>query len=176
MTANRTRRRSNNRPDVISVPEVTAPYDHEFWLVQRLEQRHRTGKAGFDSKFHLDYMGSSEFEFGAVPQSLKRIRAKGDLVMAAVELTRDDVVKTVYFVAPREGLAEKVADFRIWFSKSRLPGQERTDFDVVFTEKYGVIKKEYVRTNAWWSLDDDIAWALDRNIAQQLLEGFAPPA
>lgn len=41
------------------------------WLIQRCKLNGKTEQPGFDSKFRLDYMGSSEFEVGSIPASLK---------------------------------------------------------------------------------------------------------
>lgn len=43
------------------------------WLIQRAKFRDSDQK-GIDGIIRLDYMGSAEFEFGAVPNSLKQIR------------------------------------------------------------------------------------------------------
>ena len=50
--------------------EMKAPY-----LIQRAKFEDRSKyKTGIDSILSFDYMGSAEFEFGALPESLKRIR------------------------------------------------------------------------------------------------------
>jgi hypothetical protein len=45
------------------------------WLLQRAKFSDRDFKKGIDSIVQFDYMGSSEFEWGALPNSLGRIRA-----------------------------------------------------------------------------------------------------
>jgi len=44
------------------------------WLVQRATFKDRTHREGVDSMLEFDYMGSAEYEFGAIGKSLKRIR------------------------------------------------------------------------------------------------------
>lgn len=46
------------------------------YLVQRILKKDYSapGKKGVDALFSFDYMGSAEFEFGALPQALKRMR------------------------------------------------------------------------------------------------------
>ena len=46
----------------------------EAWLIQRCKFENRDYKTGIDSILDYDYMGSSEFEWGALPAALKRIR------------------------------------------------------------------------------------------------------
>jgi hypothetical protein len=43
-------------------------------LIQRAKFEDRNYKKGIDSIINLAYMGSSEFEWGAVQESLQRIR------------------------------------------------------------------------------------------------------
>lgn len=44
------------------------------YLIQRAQFEDRDFKTGIDSILSFDYMGSSEFEWGALPKSLKFIR------------------------------------------------------------------------------------------------------
>ena len=46
------------------------------WLIQRVQAREtpRPNGKGVDLHFSMDYMGSSEFEYGALPNSLKEMR------------------------------------------------------------------------------------------------------
>lgn len=48
------------------------------WLIQRAKflPKQNPDKKGIDRILSFDYMGSAEFEFGALPASLKRIRDK----------------------------------------------------------------------------------------------------
>lgn len=46
------------------------------YLVQRAKFNDRTDKRGIDNILQFDYMGSAEFEFGALPKSLENIRKK----------------------------------------------------------------------------------------------------
>lgn len=48
----------------------------QTYLIQRAKFRNNvnTNKSGIDSILEFDYMGSSEFEWGALPKSLAIIR------------------------------------------------------------------------------------------------------
>ena len=46
------------------------------YLIQRGKFESRDFKEGIDSILKFDYMGSSEFEWGALPKSLQAIRDK----------------------------------------------------------------------------------------------------
>ena len=45
------------------------------WLIQRGKFENREHKSGIDSILSFDYMGSSEFEWGALPKSLGNMRS-----------------------------------------------------------------------------------------------------
>lgn len=47
---------------------------HPPYLIQRAKFAENGHGLGIDSILQFDYMGSAEFEFGALPDSLKRIR------------------------------------------------------------------------------------------------------
>lgn len=64
-------------------------------LIQRGNIENRDWKKGIDSIIKLQYMGSAEFEFGAVPDSLERIRENIDRYVKfnyKFEKTEDKVV------------------------------------------------------------------------------------
>jgi len=44
------------------------------YLIQRAKFENRDSKKGIDAILKFDYMGAAEFEFGALPQSLNRVR------------------------------------------------------------------------------------------------------
>jgi hypothetical protein len=148
---------------------------HTFYLVQDLSVCD-SNQPGFDGKFRCDYMGSAEYEFGAIPRALKSIRAAGDLIVLPVVVTRGGVTKTIYFVGPRQGMDVKVSDFSIWFSADWPRCREVTSFISVFDGKNFMGHPPFVKASetAWWSLDDEIGWALDEKVAARLLAAFSP--
>lgn len=145
-----------------------------YYLVQRLRiNTHPSPSAvGLDRYFGCDYMGSSEFEWGAVPNALKEIRAAGELVIESREILRpNNMHREVFFVAPREGLDRKIDDFQTWVADEMPRGKEASYFPEAFegTARWG--QEEIV---AWWSLKDQIAWALHRSVAENLVRAFEP--
>lgn len=164
-------------PSVTGTPAVhqsEGPRKHAFFLVQDLMVLD-SDRRGFDGKFVCDYMGSAEYESGAIPRSLQRIRGAGDLIIRPVVVTRGGVTKTVYFVGPRQGMDEKVSDFTTWFALDRPECRERTNFTAVFSGKNLLGETPYQKPDktAWWSLNDDVGWALDKAVASRLLYAFA---
>lgn len=103
-------RQAEKRAKVVSgekVAEMLAPFQESTsltgpYLIQRVHRRQGHPKLGVDACFGMDYMGSAEFEWGALPQTLKRMRANLD----AIRVMSMDVKGTngqnhrVWFVGP----------------------------------------------------------------------------
>jgi hypothetical protein len=145
----------------------------KLFLVQRLERQTWQNKTGFDGIFALEYMGRSEFEFGTPNAALKRLRAAGALVVTEHSMTVEGVTRTVFVVSPKKAVATATAALDDWAGLARpFAALEPSLFPEVFAGE----ALEYNRTTAWWDLGADVAWALDRETAELLVEGFAPPA
>ena len=146
--------------------------EYRFWLVQRLIPVTNRSRTGFNQLFELDYMGRAEFEFGEVPKALRSMRDNGTLCVTEVTLTSGGTERTVYFVSYRDGLPKKLHDFREWFDKGCYPSCELT----YFIEQFRGGGPRYInkRVTAWWSLHEDLAWTLDKDVAQRLLRAFNP--
>lgn len=145
----------------------------DYWLTQRLERRtyKREGDTGLDVDFQLEYMGSSEFEWGNVPKALKKMREAGDRIsLFESTLTIGTLNRTVYFVCDERTFQAKREAFDVWLEKGAR-GQEYSAFPQVFAGDAA-----YHRTIAWWSLDTEIGWTLDADLAPLLLAGLRGPA
>lgn len=81
-------------------------------MIQRIKQRWeppRDGKGAVDANFSFDYMGSSEFEYGALPETLKEMRANPkDVIFEKIEHRGHKA----YYVGPLAGLPIAVELFR----------------------------------------------------------------
>lgn len=145
----------------------------DIYLVQRLAaQRWSSGKKGFDRLFALEYMGSAEFEFGLVQESLKRLRAAPhgpSIDGQKIELM--DVRRDVYFVSDVEKISDRIAIFERWLELG-LPCKEPTYFLPNFE---GTANAWEAETIAWWSLDIDLFWTLDPHVAELLVTAVWRP-
>lgn len=140
----------------------------DFWLVQRLKNPWVVQpERGFDGYFSLDYMGSAEFEFGSVQESLKAIREAGDIEVFEHEVAVDGVTKPVFFVGPSKWLLDQVQNFQTWVDEG-CQAKERPRFIEQFTDPQDWL----VSTVAWWSLNSNVAWALDGDVAKTLKTAF----
>lgn len=150
---------------------VSAP---DFYLVQRLQQRDRllVGASGFDRAFACEYMGSAEFEWGALPDSLKRMRSAGrKLVVHEGEVSRGGVSVPVFIVGHRKDVAAIPERLTEWMTEPYPYGKERTHFP---EQVDGTANEWEARTHAWWALNEDVMWALRADIASALLSQVRP--
>jgi hypothetical protein len=143
-----------------------------FYLVQRLQAKrapHSPAK-GFDGYFSLDYMGSSEFEWGAIPKALKAMRER-PVVVEPQTVSIDGLDWDIHFVG-HEGVSAAGEAMEAWAggSERRRPfyGKEWPQFHEVLTGQ----QSDYVRTNAWWDIENNVAWAIDPAVADLLRSAF----
>jgi hypothetical protein len=116
----------------------------------------------------FDYMGSSEFEFGAIPQSARRIVANiSRLAVVTNTLVRPTYEEPVHFVCTDEQ-AETILP--VWHEWSQNPRSlERPHY---FRDADRDSIWEGDRTVAWWALNEDLLWTRDEGLAEKLKEGF----
>lgn len=147
--------------------EQTTFTDRSFYLVQRLTRRDRPGMKGFDGAFGCEYMGSAEFEWGAIPESLTRIRQAKKIGIHTGRVTRRETTVPVFVVGDVKRIDQAPDALTAWMVADYPRGKEMT----YFPEAVEGTRKDYQnRTHAWWSLDDDVMWALDSDTAELLLK------
>lgn len=140
-----------------------APADFRTpYLIQRAEQitdGSRDELKGVNQIVDCDYMGSSEFEWGALPKSLKEIREDiQDYVYQ--EIMVNDKKITLF-------ANKKYAD---WIHRRVLPQlaagnmrlKEFSGFDMQFMtgERYDRARKRY---NFWWDIDNHYMFWVENN-------------
>jgi hypothetical protein len=128
------------------------------YLIQRCTFKEVFDPAGgFDANIRCDYMGSAEFEFGALPKSLRRI---------TTELNRYSWVMT--------GLKSKSRGTLLLFIRDSVDPQPHIDFiNGLYSKKNPPMTKEatYLRdtiddtaskwncVDLWWDIEADIMYA-----------------
>lgn len=140
-----------------------------YYLVQRLTVRDNApaDAIGFDTLFSLDYMGSSEFEWGAIPAALKSMRRKR-VSAKPFSVVIDGQARDVYMVGESNQLIQAAANLQKWASGPRpFDSKEATGFAEAFAGE-----KTWRDTNAWWAIQEDIAFTLDAGIADRLVAAF----
>jgi hypothetical protein len=135
-----------------------------FYLVQRMTSRD-TGRPGFDGYFALDYMGSAEFEWGAIPDSLKAIRANRKIVTRKATAVRHGVSREVWFVGGAKDVEHAIAKLNEWLADERPHSKELSYFP---EQVEGVAREWQTSIDAWWALRGNVMFALDERVAERL--------
>jgi len=134
------------------------------YLIQQAKFSDRSDRKGIDSILAFDYMGSAEFEFGALPQSLKRIRENIDnYIYTDYPISKKKIRvfcnkdESIDVVAALERLSKKEIKLKEWIDFSDwLSGNKHwNDF--------------------WWDIDNDFMfWKKDKKFEskfKQLIKG-----
>lgn len=136
-------------------------------LIQRGKCRGSMGK-GLDGIVSFDYMGSAEFEFGALPDSLRRVRANiGQYVIFQYSF-KDSATKTVTVFCKRDeqiiipGILESLANRSIRTKEhTNLP-------EYVNPSRYGSREVDF-----WWDIDNDwFFWKMDEKFAEKFIQAI----
>lgn len=144
----------------------------ETYLVQRIEKRDEIRKdKGVDSYFRMDYMGSAEFEFGAIPTSLKQMR-----LSKLIGPSRTKVGKHVaWYVGPDDGVAIAAAFFRDQLRHLR-DRKTRLKEPSYLATVYGV-EDTFTSTHpnlvGWWDVINNWVIFTTKEYAEQWLAGLA---
>lgn len=131
------------------------------YLIQRGKFDNRDNKKGIDSIVEFDYMGASEYEWGALPESLKRIRTSiedytymdvpvyGKIITVFCNSDDKPNVKTYLETLADGKMRIKMGSY---FDKYVKPSK----YDKEWQEKHPL------STNFWWDLENDLMfWVKD---------------
>lgn len=162
--------KSNREPELeytcLSHDARKSGYPH---LVQRLSYRtmpeYTEGRpVGVGSYFGFDYMGSAEFEFGAIPSAKTRLVGSlndkyGDVWPDPVCITAEGPHKA-WFV----GLPDQLDLARDWFSTE-------LKYDYTFMKERSRLRQSYLTpkdctVEGWWCIDDYAPFALFKTQVQ----------
>ncbi len=117
------------------------------YLVQRAKIEDRDWKTGIDSIIRLDYMGSSEFEWGALPESLGRIR-KDFEKYNYLDITINDKVVSVFC---KESMKGEVEAYLNGLAKQEFRLKEYSGFNnFIYPDELSG------KTRFWWDIDNDL--------------------
>lgn len=153
-----------------------------FCLVQRMK-RALNGPITTPEHLRLDYMGSAEFELGAISKAYKAMQAQ-KLIQTTVAVKAFNTKTTLYVVAPADQADSLQKRFQAWFDGG-LRSQENPYLDRVITRKGWVGEtlsdEECERLPiAWWALREKFFFATDESVANMWLNAMsgskaAPP-
>lgn len=119
------------------------------YLIQRAKFDDRPNSKGIDRLLSFDYMGSSEFEWGALPKALKRVRENlADYVQFQYSFKKHPAkVVTVFCKKEQQDL---MGDILEQLSEGKIRLKEYCDLD-----NYVNPTTKYRDNDFWWDIDND---------------------
>lgn len=119
----------------------------EAYLVQRASFENRKDKKGIDSLLLFDYMGSSEFEWGALPKSLGRIRKNiNEMTFLDIPI-RDKVVSVCCHNSQKTEIKQYLENM----VEGKFNTKGFTAFDS-YVKNDGYFKDKF---DFWWDIEND---------------------
>lgn len=139
------------------------------YLIQRckIEQPVENG-VRFSHNVKLDYMGSAEFEFGIVPQSLRRMAESKDYHLVPVRDILNDNGDHLYVWCdlPFEKVPEYVEILKRLRNKNDIRLKESSHFYINKADDW--YSKDNARTDFWWDLDNNIMFTFNADMMKVL--------
>jgi hypothetical protein len=137
------------------------PYLIQRGLIVRPLGKHRNDV--LSDAVHFDYMGSAEFEFGALPMSLRRVEAQ---FMLYKHIVFSDIV------AEREGKLLPLRMYANFDSDVNRETYKKNLLDVfqwnrrlkehIGLEYHGNVLKFAPNCDFWWDIDNDLFFCFDK--------------
>jgi hypothetical protein len=125
------------------------------YLIQRAKCEDRDFKKGIDSIINLDYMGSSEFEWGAIPKSLGNVRSQVNSYTYLDVPIGDKVISVFCHDSQKSEIKMYLKDL----SENKIHLKEYSDFNTYINPSKHDLEWQVKRphdTDFWWDLDNDI--------------------
>jgi hypothetical protein len=120
--------------------------------------------------FH--YMGSAEFEFGALPKSLRRIEARADSWICRIvnDIKEGDTPLRVWSALTDEEFAEYVGYLKILRASQsdRTVKRFYTKESVQFEFDRDRTQDEYFKTDFWWDITNDVMFGFKKEFMKRV--------
>lgn len=140
------------------------------YLIQRGMIRKNDKISRLSDMVDFDYMGSSEFEFGALPRSLRALQANVDSISSTVEgrITGDngESLRVLHTFSPE--------DYEVYFGhltklrEGKLRTKESTRFSVEDKKWFSSQKCDF-----WWDIENHVMWTFKKHFMKQLPDALA---
>ncbi|MEO7904853.1 MAG: hypothetical protein ABIR91_03610 [Candidatus Saccharimonadales bacterium] len=135
------------------------PSRPEFWLIQRIVQLFDEDGATMKPAEML----GSDFELSDLCNALDRLPPLTEIVVESSVVTYNKVTRPVYFIGDSALMRANILAFRRWVNEG-MRSKEYTLFGDVFDGTNTL----FASPVAWWSLDADVIWTVDRGAASWL--------
>lgn len=118
----------------------------------------------------FDYMGSSEFEFGALPSSFRRIEANADSWKCRIvnDIKDGDTPLRVWSALTDEEFEQYVEYLKVLraSTKDRMVKRFYTKEAVRFEVDYD--HGRFSHTNFWWDIDNDVMFGFKKEFMKRV--------
>jgi len=128
----------------------------------------------------MDYMGSAEFEFGALPNSLRRMRVNREkLALRKVNVddspslssdNRQGFLRTYSYLAPDE--FQTYEGFLMKLRRGSLHTKERTQFSIEEQTRIKQRSEKYTYSptiaDFWWDIENDVMFFFRKEFSSRL--------
>lgn len=153
----------------------------EYWFVQRI-MRKAGYKGPVTKREHVatDYMGSAEFEFGAVPKSFREMKASSPALytIPVRALGKDHVFHVI--AAGDLTVKQLQSRFQAWIDGG-MRGKEYSRLEEAITGRSISGRKitshdmDYYNPVAWWEIHENFFWSLDEGVSKMWLDYLHMP-
>lgn len=156
------------------------------WLIQRatISKPLAPRNTRFTPSVSLDYMGAAEFEFGALPESLRRLQSSKDqITIRIVPEIMEGVSQLRVLGAMDTNAHREYVEYLVKLRNSKLGEvhlKERTEFTLDETSRKAEWdsqnlkhnKRAYVRPaiDFWWDLDNDVMFSFNKLYMNRLMD------
>jgi hypothetical protein len=140
-----------------------------IWLVQRagIPTPLADTNATLTNSLNLEYMGSAEFEFGALPKSLRHLRSaheQGNMVIRLVpDILQGESPLRVLSAFDDDSFLEYTKELnKLRYENPRT--KECTRFQHDYGKMWGPSNTEF-----WWDIDNDAMWSFNKRYMNRLV-------
>lgn len=130
------------------------------WLIQRAKFKNNTPSKieTVDQAIRFDYMGAAEFEWGALPQSLKRICKEIEKYKISETSVKNYYDEKVLYLLHHEDISSREYEKFIYEDiAGKLRLKEWTNLKRHITNKNDESFEKYLKDyNIWWDIDNDV--------------------
>jgi hypothetical protein len=131
----------------------------DSYLIQRASFRNDPNRKGIDMVLTFDYMGSAEFEFGALPASLKRIRSNSKDYIQFEHTIKGYNDRPLTILCQRDQ-KEDVINLLPLLANKKIRLKERCDLDAYLAGERS--------SDLWWDIDNDFFfWRTDKDFSER---------
>ena len=106
----------------------------------------------------FDYMGSAEFEFGALPESIRRIEETGWKIRLVPEIMQGEIALRVW--SPFSD--EEFEEYKTYLIRLRNPGSHPIHTKEWTRFESAAKMSNYSTTDFWWDIQNDVMFGFDK--------------